>query len=127
VLPCSMWPPKGFGVGILAKNDVESALTLRVQFLFFDGCPHAGAAQAALECALQSCGLQTDHYDLVNILDPATPESLVSWGSPTILVNGNDVSGHVQGDGVRCRLYDTSDQVPSVETIAAAIRNGLLV
>lgn len=96
-----------------------------IQFLYFDGCPLADAAQAVLERALLSCGLQKGHYETVNVLDPKTPEKLARWGSPTILVDGQDVSGHVQGDGVGCRLYNTPDQVPTLEMIATAIKNGL--
>ena len=66
--------------------------------------------------------MRASHYELIDVLDPATPTSLASWGSPTILVNGKDVTGYTRGDGVGCRIYDTSDQVPSAETIAAAIR-----
>lgn len=94
-----------------------------IQFLSFDGCPLADAARAALERALEMCGLSAGQYEAIDILDPQTPEGLARWGSPTILVHGHDVSGHAQGDGVGCRLYDTKDQVPSAETIALAIRN----
>lgn len=96
-----------------------------IQFLSFDGCPLAAAAQVALEHALQSCGLRADYYEAVDVLDPSTPESLATWGSPTILVNGHDVTGHAQGDAVGCRIYDTTDQVPTVESIATAIRNSI--
>jgi len=106
----------------LAKNNDVSVP--RIQFLAFDGCPLADAARSVLECALQRCGLDIDHYEAINILDPSTPTDLASWGSPSILVNGRDVTGQVPGDGVGCRLYDTPDQVPTLETIATAIRNG---
>ena len=93
----------------------------RIQFLSFDGCPLADVAQDVLERALRSCGLNIDQYELVNVLDPSTPENLANWGSPTILVDGHDVSGHDQADGVGCRLYDTPNRVPTVEMVAAAI------
>lgn len=96
----------------------------RIQFLWFDGCPLADATRAALEQAMEIENLARGHYESVDLLDPATPESLAGWGSPTILVNGRDVTGQPRGDGVGCRLYDTGDRVPSAETIAAAIRNG---
>lgn len=106
----------------MASNDRSSRSGALIQFLSFDGCPLAAAAQAALEQALQACGRSAGHYELIDVLDPATPESLARWGSPTILVNGEDVSGQAKGDGVSCRIYDTSDQVPTAETIIAAIR-----
>jgi len=90
--------------------------------LSFDGCPLADAARGALENALHICGLSVNQYETIDVLDPTTPASLASWGSPTVLVNGEDVTGHKKGDGVGCRIYDTSDQVPTAQTIAAAIQ-----
>ena len=106
----------------MASKDGKSISEPLIQFLSFDGCPLAEAAQAVLERALRACGINTGHYEVVDILDPATPESLTTWGSPTILVNGEDVTGQGRSDGVGCRIYDTPDQVPTAETIITAIR-----
>ena len=113
---------RSYGASILARNNLVTVP--RIQFLAFDGCPLADAARSALESALLDCGLAIDQYDVINILDPSTPTDLASWGSPSILVNGHDVTGEIPGDGVGCRLYDTPNQVPTIETIATAIRNG---
>lgn len=93
----------------------------KIQFLSFEGCPLADAARTALELALVTCGMDRDRYEHVDVLDPATPANLAIWGSPTILVNGKDVTGNTGGDGIACRIYDTPDQVPTAETIIAAI------
>ena len=69
--------------------------------------------------------MSIDQYNLIDVLDPATPSSLTGWGSPTILVNGKDVTGHARGDGVGCRIYDTSTRVPTADTIAAAIQESI--
>jgi len=92
-----------------------------IQFLAFDGCPLAEAAKADLERALSDCGITG--YRTVDILDPATPEELRGWGSPTILVNGVDVGGQGKGDGVGCRVYPGAERVPSASAIAAKIRS----
>ena len=94
---------------------------VRVQLLAFDGCPLADAARANLEKALADCGMSG--YEEIDILDPATPDDLPGWGSPTILVNGVDVSGQRKGDSVSCRVYPGSDRVPSSTTIAASFRS----
>ena len=78
----------------------------------------------ALERALCECDLSADDYDSVDVLDPMTHQSLANWGSPTVLVNGHDVTGQPQGDAVGCRIYDTAEHVPTAATIATAIRNG---
>lgn len=111
----------------MASDESSSTVTPLIQFLSFDGCPLAEAAQAALEHALQVCGMNASHYELIDVLDPATSASLTSWGSPTILVNGEDVTGHASGDGVGCRIYDTSDQIPTAEAIAAAIEKSIKI
>ncbi len=94
---------------------------IQVQFLAFDGCPLAGPARANLEKALADCGMSG--YEDIDILDPGTPDDLPGWGSPTILVNGVDVTGQPKGDSVSCRVYPGPDRVPSSTTIAASIRS----
>lgn len=106
----------------MGRNDGKMNSVPLIQLLSFDGCPLAEAAQAVLERALQECGLSTGHYEVVDVLDPETPQSLSTWGSPTILVNGEDVTAQGRGDGVGCRIYDTPDQVPTAETIIVAIQ-----
>jgi hypothetical protein len=53
------------------------------------------------------------------------PERVRGYGSPTILVEGQDVSGAGEIDGTAsCRVYATSEGlrgVPSVEEIALAL------
>ena len=92
-----------------------------VQFLVFDGCPLADAARANLEKALVDCGMSG--YEEIDILDPGTPDDLPGWGSPTILVNGVDITGQPKGNSVSCRIYPGSDRVPSSTTIAASFRS----
>ena len=106
----------------MISADDKTAFAPHIQFLAFDDCPLADAALIALEQAMQQCELRPAEYERVDILDPATDEKLASWGSPTILVDGADVSGQARGDGIGCRLYDTEQGVPTVDTIAEAIR-----
>ena len=99
---------------------VDTEHGLVVQLLFFDGCPLAEAARRSLETALAECG--ASDYEEIDILEPDVSDDLRGWGSPTILVNGVDVSGHPKGDSVGCRIYPGSDRVPSVTTIATNLR-----
>ena len=92
---------------------------MRVQLLTFEGCPLAETARVELEAALATCGI-TD-YDQVDILDPAVPDELRGWGSPTILVDGVDITGQPKGDSVSCRVYSGLGGVPSRAEIAARI------
>jgi hypothetical protein len=90
-----------------------------IQLLVFSGCPLANAARASLGQALAE--LQIAGYVEVDLLDPATPAELRAWGSPTILVDGEDVTGGRPGDGIGCRVYEGPDRVPAAATIVASI------
>ncbi len=94
---------------------------IQVQFLAFDGCPLAAPARANLEKALADCGMSG--YEDINILDPGTPDDLPGWGSPTILVNGVDVTGQPKGDSVSCRVYPGPDRVPDPASIVTSIES----
>ena len=93
----------------------------RIQFLFFDRCPLAPRARAALERALADCGI--DRYETIDLLGPDTPPDLRGWGSPTILVDGIDATGEAQPAALSCRVYQEPGGVPSVGTISTLIRS----
>ncbi len=94
---------------------------VNVQFLAFEGCPLADAARGNLEKALADCGMRG--YQEIDILEPGTPDDLPGWGSPTILVNGVDVTGQPKGDSVSCRVYPGSDRVPDPASIVTSIES----
>ena len=91
-----------------------------VQFLAFSGCPLADPARENLKQALADCGMS--NFEEVDILDPASPEALRGWGSPTILVNGFDVTGQPKGNSVSCRVYPFPGDVPDVQSIVAGLK-----
>lgn len=91
-----------------------------IQLLFFAGCPLADAARRALREALVECGLEA--YEEVDLLAPETPEELRGWGSPTILVEGSDVTGSAKGHDIGCRVYAGPTKVPEPAVIAGCIR-----
>ena len=91
-----------------------------VQFLAFSGCPLADLARENLRKALADCGMSS--FEEVDSLDPASPEELRGWGSPTILVNGMDVTGQPKGNNVSCRVYPSPGGVPDVQSIVAGLK-----
>jgi len=91
----------------------------KIQLLVFDGCPLADAARSSLQTALQLMGLA--EFEEIDLLDPATPEELREWGSPTILVGGEDLTGNVRGNALGCRVYDDKTGVPTPAMIAERI------
>ncbi len=95
---------------------------ITVEFLAFDGCPLAPRALAHLELAIEQL---RDRLQVairqVDLMAPATPESMKRWGSPTILLNQRDISGVEPGDANCCRIYPGPGGVLSVEEIVAAL------
>lgn len=91
-----------------------------IQLLVFEGCPLADAARESLQQALGELGIPD--FEEIDILDPSTSDELRGWGSPTILVDGQDVTGSARGDNVGCRVYSGPDRVPSPTAIVESIR-----
>lgn len=91
---------------------------MKVQLLHFPGCPNVDAARAALRDALatEQLGAVIEEID---VEDPAAPAWARGWGSPTILIDGQDVAGQQPSGSSCCRLY--ADGAPSVEVIRARI------
>jgi hypothetical protein len=89
-----------------------------VQLVSFPGCPHVEGARRALRAAFATLGREP-RFEEVDTSDPNTPAALRIWGSPTILVDGMDVTGG-EPTGPSCRLYPGG--APSVESIVAALR-----
>jgi hypothetical protein len=95
---------------------------VKLQFLAFEGCPLAPKALRQLERAAQQLARSVNlSIERVDLLAPATPDSLVRWGSPTILLNGRDISGAAPGDANSCRIYTSAGGVLSAEEIIEAI------
>ncbi len=92
---------------------------MKVQLLYFAGCPNLEAARQALQSALAAAGLPPD-YEEVDTNAPETPEALRGWGSPTVLVDGLDVAGQAQPAGSSCRLYP-GGRAPSEAMIRDAL------
>lgn len=95
----------------------------RVELVYFAGCPHVEGARAQLRAALREVGLVEawTEWD-VNAVD--APEHVRGHGSPTILVEGVDVSGTGPIGGASCRVYAGSEVrgAPAVRTIVDALR-----
>ncbi len=89
----------------------------RAELIYFDGCPNADDARDNLRAALEAEGLPPEWQEW-NQHDPQAPERVKQHGSPTVLVDGRDVTGLEVGVAASaCR----ADGVPSVDTIRTAL------
>ena len=94
---------------------------LRIEVLYFDGCPHHQGAVERLRTVLEQEGLTADVAE-VEVKDESAAKSLAFPGSPTIRINGLDVepaARNAGGIGFACRRYPGGQ--PSEEMIRAAL------
>lgn len=97
-----------------------------VELIYDRDCPNVANTRAHLLCAFAEVGL-TASWTEWDRGDPDSPPYVTGYGSPTILVNGKDVTGAEPASGISsCRLYDDGSNgltgVPSVLTISTALR-----
>lgn len=97
---------------------------MKVQLLSFSRCPNADAAREALRRALEQVGLPPQ-FDDIDVSAPDTSMALKNWGSPTVLVNGRDVTGESTPTGPSCRLYEDAPTenrgIPPIDAIVRAL------
>jgi mercuric ion transport protein len=91
---------------------------MRVQLLYFEGCPNLELARAALREAMAAEQIDA-RVDEIDVEAEDAPEWARGWGSPTILIDGTDLTGATRSNGPSCRLYE--DGAPSVEQIRARL------
>jgi len=100
---------------------------MKVEVLYFDGCPNHEALLPHLRELLASVGASTD-IDLVRVEDADAAERERFLGSPTVRVDGNDVEpGADQRTdfGLKCRLFATPDGLggmPADQWVLAALQ-----
>ena len=92
---------------------------MKIQLVYFEGCPNVDASRVALREALVAEQLDVAIEEL-DVEDPGAPDCVRGWGSPTILIDGSDVAGQRPSTSSACRLY--AGRAPSVATIRERIR-----
>ena len=95
-----------------------------VEFVYERSCPNVRDARVRLVEAFRTAGLRPSWTEW-DVSDPATPERVRPLGSPTILVDGNDVSGlPLEEISSCCRIYALQGRergVPPLDQIVAAL------
>ena len=95
---------------------------MRVQLLYFDGCPHWQVADGRIRDALETLGI---HVDVEKVL-VTTPEQAEQWsfhGSPSVLVDGEDRFAQLGAPvGLSCRLYQTPEGVDGAPTVSQLVQ-----
>lgn len=94
---------------------------MRIELLFIEGCPNLSLARRNLHTALRRSGIQ-DAEVIERLVGPDPRDAPAQMhGSPTILVDGRDVTPPVQDEvSVCCRPYRTAAGItgaPTVDTL----------
>jgi mercuric ion transport protein len=101
-----------------------------VELVYDRQCPSVPEARAHLLSAFVQAGL-TPKWSEFQIGDADVPEHARGYGSPTILIDGRDVSGAVVGAEMSCRLYKTEQghlsRAPAISEIVAALASAATV
>jgi hypothetical protein len=100
---------------------------MKVEVLYFDGCPNHEELLPHLRELLAGMGADID-LELVRIADHDAAQRERFLGSPTIRVDGHDVEPGAEGRtdyGMKCRLFATADGrrgMPDDAWVLAALR-----
>ena len=96
----------------------------RVEIVWDEGCPHVDEARAAVRAALAAAQLPR-RWGEWNVSEAFAPRSVCAYGSPTILVDGADVTGAEPAGASSCRVYLHDDgstaAAPPVEVVRTAL------
>jgi hypothetical protein len=100
---------------------------MKVEILYFAGCPNHPPAVGRVQEALQQEGVAAEMVE-VEVKDAATARLVQFLGSPSIRIDGQDVEPSARSAlafGVMCRTYADEGRragVPPLEWIRAAVR-----
>jgi hypothetical protein len=100
---------------------------MRIEVLYFDGCPNHKAAVERMRRVLGEEGISAEVVE-VNVSEPAIAQKIGFVGSPSIRVNGLDVEPEARTArdyGKMCRTYTVNGRregLPSREMLRHAIR-----
>lgn len=98
---------------------------MKVELLYFEGCPNAEVAEQALRQAMEQEGIYTE-VAAVAVNTDEEAQSLKFPGSPTIRINGEDAFPVDDRENwtLTCRTYPTPKGLrgaPSMEMLRSAL------
>ncbi len=98
---------------------------VKVELLWFSGCPNWRDTDARLRQAMAEVDVSTEVL-LVEVATPEDAERLRFRGSPTVLVDGADpFADEADPVGLSCRVFRTPHGLhgaPTVEMLVSALR-----
>ncbi|MEM5948478.1 thioredoxin family protein [Spirochaetia bacterium 38H-sp] len=88
---------------------------MKIQFLYFEGCPNSKETRKNLDKALSELGIITDVEDIL-VSSPEEAEKYRFMGSPSILLDKKDIeTGKEPGEvGFTCRIYRIGEKATGI-------------
>ena len=98
---------------------------MTIELVYDPDCPHVEETRLRLRKELEDLGLPR-RWTEIDRTAPGAPERVRALGSPTVLVDGRDVSGPTEsGVGACCRVYRTDGGTYEGSPGRGAIRQAL--
>ena len=97
---------------------------MKIEFLFFNGCPGFNPALSLLEQILLEYGIAVT-IEKIQVTSPELAIQHRFLGSPSIRINGVDIEGNEEPSeyGLKCRIYqDTGSGIPSEAILRKALQ-----
>lgn len=99
---------------------------MKIELIYDRECPNVEDTRRELRMALSMLGIDEHWREWVRGA-PGSPGYALSFGSPTILIDGDDVAGTPPSEGADCcRLYDDEEggygKAPRAATIARKLK-----
>jgi len=97
---------------------------MKVELIYFDGCPNADPARKNLKTVVEASGINTVVHEWEQS-NPKAPKYARHYGSPTILINGVDIAENPVDccAAHSCRFYERGG-APTVQMIKSALEAG---
>lgn len=100
---------------------------MKIELLYFDGCPNWQQVDSDIKAVLREQGMQTP-IDYINVRTSEEAEALRFIGSPSVRINGNDIEPDAPqvGFNLECRIYwlnGKAQRVPPREWMEEALRS----
>ncbi len=101
---------------------------MRVELLWWEGCPSTEKALRDVKAALVELGLDPGSVQLREVTSDEQARRESFHGSPTIRIDGRDVQPPGRGEpvGLSCRVYRLRDGRPSPTPDPADLRDALV-
>ncbi len=99
---------------------------MKVELLYFDGCPSHEKAVESLKDVLEETGIEAE-IERINVVDDDMAVEQKFFGSPSIRINGVDVDPVARESTAysrKCRIYNTDEGIlgwPTKRMIRSAI------